>query len=284
MPNGPYRPTIRFVAIRHRHPRRLFVTGGSGFLGRHVLRGSASERWEIIAPSSAAVDLRHADSVMAAVKAWRPTAIIHTAYRRGDRASIVDASRHVAEAARRTRARLVHVSTDAVFAGRPAPYTEADPPDPVHDYGRDKADAETVVGAAAGSHVIVRTSLLYGRHELSSHELAVRDVVTGTSTTTFFSDEVRSPVLVDDLAAALVDLATRDDITGVLHLGGPQQYSRAELAIQTADRHGWDRSKLRFSTIAESGLVRPGHVVLDSSLARSHGIGVRGPGDLEAGG
>ena len=266
--------------MRHRHPRRLFVTGGSGFLGRHIVNGPASEPWEVVAPSSAALDLRHAESIRTTIHDWKPTAILHTAYRKGDRASIVDASRNVAEAAERYGVRLVHVSTDALFGGRLAPYTEVDDPTPIHDYGRDKADAERAVAAACPRAVIVRTSLLYGRHELSGHELAVRDVISGDSDMVFFSDEVRSPLLVDDLAAALVDLTERPDLSGILHVGGPEPLSRSELAIMTAKRHGWDTSKLRFSTIEESGLLRPGRVVLDSSLARSHGIAARGPGDL----
>ncbi len=256
------------------------MTGGSGYLGRHVLNGPASERWEVIAPSSAALDLRHAVSVHETIRAWKPTAIIHTAYRRDDRASIVDATRHVAEAAARFRVRLIHISTDALFRGQLARYTEADPPRPIHDYGLDKADAEAEVAAAGGDHVIVRTSLLFGRHELSSHQTAVRDVVSGRSDMPFFTDEIRSPVLVEDLAAALVELAGRTDIHGLLHLGGPQPFSRSELAVVTARQHGWDTSKLRFSTIAESGSIRPSRVVLDSGLALRHGIAVGGPADL----
>jgi dTDP-4-dehydrorhamnose reductase len=262
------------------HPRRLFVTGGSGFLGRHVVNGPSAEEWEVVAPSSAALDLRHAESVLATIRDWRPTAIVHTAYRKDDRASIVDATRNVAEAAERHHVRLVHVSTDALFAGRSDPYTEADRPTPVHEYGRHKADAERVVETTCPTAVIVRTSLLYGRHELSGHEHAVRDVISGRSTTRFFTDEIRSPVLVDDLAASLTELAARRDVRGLLHLGGPDALSRAELAIMTARRHGWEPRKLRFSTIADAGVARPGRVVLDSSLGRSLGIAVRGPADV----
>ena len=42
---------------------------------------------------------------------------------------------------------------------------------------------------------------------------------------------------------------------------------------------GWDESRLRFSTIADSGMTRPANVVLDSTWARHHGLGVRGPAD-----
>ena len=267
------------MSIRPRRTRRLFVTGGSGFLGRHIVSGPAGEGWEVIAPGSTVVDLRSRDAVIEAVRDWKPAAIVHTAYRRGDRRSIVDASEHVAEAAVNAGARLVHVSSDALFAGREAPYTEADPPSPVHDYGDDKADAEAAVARIDPSAVIVRTSLIYGTDRLSGHELAVRSVAAGESDMKFFTDEIRSPVLAGDLAAALVDIARAPDIAGILHLGGPQALSRADLARLTADRHGWSTDRLEFSTIAESGLSRPSRVVLDSGLATSYGLGVRGPGD-----
>lgn len=257
----------------------MFVTGGTGFLGRHIVNGPEAERWEVVAPSSAALDLRYADSVMAVIRDWRPTAVVHTAYRRGDRSSIVEASRNVAEAAARCGARLVHLSTDALFRGRFAPYTERDNPTPVHSYGRDKADAERAVAEACPAAVIVRTSLMLSRRQLSGHELTVRDAIEGRANVEFFTDEIRSPVLVDDLAASVTELAARPEITGVLHLGGPDPLSRAQLAILIAHHHSWDASKLRFSTLEASGLHRPSRVVLDSSKARSLGIAVRGPAE-----
>jgi dTDP-4-dehydrorhamnose reductase len=271
------------VALRRASPRRrrparlLLVTGGAGFLGRHVVNGPDAERWEIVAPDSRGLDLRNASSVRAVIRDWKPAAIIHTAYRRGDRASIVDASRHVAEAAAACRARLVHVSSDAIFRGGMSRYTEQDPPTPVHEYGRQKADAELIVSSTCPDAVIVRTSLLLGRSELSTHEIAVRDAITSRTPITFFTDEIRCPVLVDDLAAALTQLARRPDISGVLHLAGPDELSRADLALLIARRHGWDPWKLRFGTLAASGLDRPGRVVLDSSVASSYGLAVRGP-------
>ncbi len=273
------------MTIRRVRPKRLkllYVTGSSGFLGGHIVNGIAAEPWEIVAQTSQALDLRNRDSVINVIGDWRPTAIIHTAYRRNDRRSNVDATRHVAEAAAKFGARLVHVSTDAVFAGRPAPYTEQDSPTPIHDYGRQKAEAEQIVAEFCPGAVIVRTSLLlggsrYGGTELSGHEIAVRDAISSRSPMTFFTDEVRSPVLVDDLAASLTKLAGRPEIVGVLHLAGPEAVTRADLARMIARRHGWDATRLRFSTLADSGLSRPGHVVLDSSLARSQGLAVRGP-------
>ncbi|NNE11368.1 MAG: SDR family oxidoreductase [Ilumatobacter sp.] len=260
-----------------RRGRRLLVTGGSGFLGRHVVRHALDRRWTVFAPSSGTLDLRDEAAVRAAFREFTPHAVVHTAYRRHDRASIVDATLHVAEAAASTGARMVHVSSDALFAGRPEPYVEEDDPSPVHEYGRAKAVAEAIVEAGLDDAAIVRTSLLYGTGELSSHEIAVRDAVEGSRPMTFFTDEYRSPLVVDDLAAGLAELAERTDVRGRLHLAGPDRFSRAELAIATARRHGWNVDRLRCSTIAEAGLVRPGCVVLDSSRAASIGLVTRAP-------
>lgn len=257
--------------------RRLFVTGGLGYLGGHILNGPASERWNLIAPSSQALDLRYRDSVRSVIADWKPNAIIHTAYRRDDRESIVQASRNVAEAAAKSGARLVHVSSDAVFGGRAWAYTESDPVTPVNDYGIDKADAEAAVLDACPDAVVIRLSLLIGKNEMSGHELNVRKAITGHSDMSFFTDAIRCPAIVDDVADALVELADRRDVHGVLHLAGPEPLSYAELATLTAKNHDWDEEKLEFTTIDESGLAVPSRVELDCSLARSLGIAVRGP-------
>ena len=276
LPGTPRRPLAARRGVGRR--RLLFVTGGTGYLGRHIGRGLEAESWSIVAPPSRSLDLRHRESTFHAVKDWKPTAIIHTAYRRDDHAATVDTARYVAEAAMWCGARLVHVSTDLVFKGRPAPYTEADDPTPIEDYGRAKAEAERIVTTLCPDALIVRTSLLYGRGpEPSPHESAVQAAIEGRTDMRFFTDEVRCPALVEDVAAALTQLAGTPELTGVLHLAGPDALSRADLARMSADRHGWDASRLRLGTIVESGLDRPGHVVLDSSLARSQGFGVRGP-------
>ncbi len=257
--------------------RRLFVTGGLGYLGGHLVNGVATERWNVIAPSSDALDLRFRDSVKAVIGDWKPNAIIHTAYRKDDRASIVDASRNVAEAAAAAGARLVHVSSDAVFGGREWPYVEDDPPTPISDYGVNKADAEAAVLDAHPDAVVVRTSLLVGWSEMSKHELTVRDAISGKSDFEFFTDAIRCPAIVDDVAVALVRLAEQRDLSGIVHLAGPDALSRAELATLIAKRHDWDEEKLRFTTSVGFDGPVPGRVELDSSLARRHEIEVRGP-------
>lgn len=260
---------------RPRRARILFVTGASGYLGRHLVNGPASSDWELVAPSSSSLDLRDRDAVLEMIHDWRPTAIAHLAYRKTDRPSTVDASKHVAEAAAATKARLVHMSSDVVFPGRSIPYVETDETFPSNDYARDKIDAERAVIDACPGAVMIRTSLIYGTVELAPVQQDVADAINGRTVTTFFTDEVRCPAHVEDVAAAVSALAAMREVCGPLHVAGPDALSRAEFAIRTARMLGLDPALVRTSTLAESGLARPGCVVLDSGRAAELGIRCR---------
>ena len=65
-------------------------------------------------------------------------------------------------------------------------------------------------------------------------------------------------------------------VGGSLHLAGTDALSRFELAQMIAQWLGADIAVLRSGTQADLGLVRPGHLILDSSHATSLGLRCRG--------
>jgi len=262
---------------RHRRRQLLFVTGGRGFIGHHLLNGPASERWEVIAPGSSSLDVRNRDTTLEAIVGWKPDAIIHLAYDKQDARTIIDGTHHVAEAAAFSGARLVHMSTDMVFPGQVSAYTELETPKPNTDYGRQKLAAEQYVTDIVPSAVIVRTSIVIGTDRFSpvqkDIEMSLRG---GPGATAYFTDEFRCPVHADDLAIALTTLARTHDISGPLHVAGPEAVSRFEFAELMAHYLRQDPSVLRSTTHAEQGVTRPGRLVLDSSRAARLGIRCRG--------
>lgn len=253
----------------------MFVTGGAGFLGRRVVALAHEAGWRVVAPTSTEVDVRDVDAVTREIAACGADAVAHLAYRKDDAGVIVDGSSAVARAASAQGARLVHVSTDLVFAGRSSPYTEDDAPCPVNGYGRAKAAAERAVASIDPRAVLVRTSLLYATDELAPCQTMVVDALTGRSNVQFFTDEVRCPTHVEDLARAVVQLAGRPGVHGPLHVAASRPLDRATFARSTAAWLGLHPDTVPTSSIAASGLDRPARLVLAGDRARALGFGCR---------
>jgi dTDP-4-dehydrorhamnose reductase len=242
---------------------RLFITGLGGYLGGELGRRAAAAGWEVAGiAGSAQLDVRDAEGVRAAVVAARPDVVVHTAYRMDDAGVNVDGTRAVVAAATAAGSRLVHLSTDVVFGDGERSLVEADRPDPVTPYGASKLGAER---ACPPDALIVRTSLLYGGERPSPHEVAAIEAADGARDMAFFTDEVRCPIAVGDLAQALLELAA-SDAAGPLHVAGADAVNRLEFARLIAARHGRDPDALRGG---EGGPARPKRVALDCSRAQA---------------
>jgi dTDP-4-dehydrorhamnose reductase len=213
---------------------RLLVTGGSGYLGSEIVRRACEAGHQAAGVATRDFDVRDAAAVRHAVESFAPAAVIHTAYRQdgpGFREINADGAANVAGAAAAARARLVHLSTDVVFDGRRGGgYAEDDPACPVTEYGASKAAAEPLVAAAHPDATIVRTSLIYGGRTPSRHEVAALE-----PDGVFYTNEIRCPVVVSELAEALLELVALD-AAGPLHLAGPDAVSRCEFARLVARR------------------------------------------------
>ncbi|MFG1917154.1 SDR family oxidoreductase [Micromonospora sp. NPDC048898] len=252
---------------------RVLVVGGSGLLGREVCRRGVRRGFAVVGtfhsgsvslPGVAArrLDVTDRAAVRALVAEVRPDAVVGTPYRYDDWAVTADGAANVAVAAAEAGARLVHLSSDALHAGRPTPYADDDPPTPVHAYGAAKAAAETAVRAVDPGAALVRTSLILG--EGSKQIQLCRDALAGRAA--LFTDEFRCPIDVGDLADAVLELVT-SPYAGLLNVAGPDAVSRADLGLLVAEWFGLDPAGLRTTTGAAVGLSRPLDVRLDSSRA-----------------
>ncbi|MEO7911209.1 MAG: SDR family oxidoreductase [Roseiflexaceae bacterium] len=261
---------------------RILITGGTGYLGAELIQQARAREWDVGATSFSRLpdddraawmqlDIRDESAVSRAFSAWRPDVVIHTAYRqRGPDmwSTSAEGAGVVARVAGAAGARLIHMSSDALFDGEHAgSYLESDHPSPITAYGEAKAAAEQLVAEAHPTALIVRTSLIYGGAQPGLHEQLVLDALAGNADVAFFTDELRCPIAVGDLATALLELAPIEQ-DGRLHIAGAHVVSRYEFAQLVATAHGQDPARLRAATSATSTVRRPRNCALDSSRAQ----------------
>ena len=255
---------------------RVLLTGASGLLGGWLIRtapagcdvvGVVHTRSVPGVPSIRA-DLRDAGDVRSAVRQVQPALVVHAAYA-VDAASIVDATRHVVEAAAEVGAAVVFVSTDAVFSGDGVAQAEDAIPTPVFAYGRWKASAERIVTAGSPGNSIVRLPLVVS---IDPDDHVVQPIRAGADQrepTTWFTDEVRQPARAQDLAEALWRIAALDPAVraGTWHLPGPESLSRYEIAQRVVAALGLEADVI-VGAPTPPGTARPRHLHLRDDRAR----------------
>jgi dTDP-4-dehydrorhamnose reductase len=246
--------------------KKLFITGGTGFLGGHLLLQAVGE-WEVFASARSGhpavpcvhwveMDLSDEQGIASGFAAVRPDAVIHAGAMSNidqceserEKALAVNAksSAVLARLCENAGSRMVYVSSDMVFDGEKGNYSEADPPGPVNYYGETKRIAEEWVLLGCSRSVCGRAALIYGIPAMGGTSFAyqlLKRLAAGKEICLFF-DQYRSPIPVQSLAAALLELAS-SSFTGILHLGGSERIDRYSFGLRVAEARGYPKSLLK---------------------------------------
>lgn len=234
---------------------RIFLTGASGLVGAAVARaaeaagheviGTVWRQAQVLVPGLARMeilDLTATGAVPAALKAARPDVIVNCAAVAEPGACLADPDGAEAmnvrlpEQLARSGLRLVHLSSEQVFAGdRMAPHGPADEARPINLYGRQKlAGEQAALAATPDRTVVVRLPLLTGdsfNRQRSLHERLLLDWRAGRIAR-LFTDEFRQTCTAANAAAMLLALITRPEITGIRHWAGAELLSRHEIGCR----------------------------------------------------
>ena len=224
--------------------QRVFVTGGTSYLGLHVVpflveKGcEVMHSWNSTPPPSGfpgtgvQLNVRGGDQVSEIISTFRPDVILHLAASNRSIneqtmvSSIIEGAENTLSAAGHIGCRIIHMSTDVIFDGTASPYSEDSPYAPKHAYGRAKVEAEKIIGRYANS-VIIRPSLIYSLRIKDRSTEWVEKTLNDGNPVTLFTDQIRNPVWTETLAAACHELLDHPFV-GVMHVVGKQAISRAE--------------------------------------------------------
>ncbi|CAN5700756.1 SDR family oxidoreductase [soil metagenome] len=247
---------------------RALITGGAGLLGERLIATSPSayevhatqRRTPVRGAPAHTVELSDSTAVRELVVRLRPELVIHTAYsvQHGER-DIVQATEAVVAACRAAGAQLICMSTDALLDGEHSPYDEAAEPAPVHEYGRWKARAELHVRGVMPGAAVIRTSLITQFDPPDPRCASVADALRRGGAVTLFTDELRCPIIAEDLARQIWEIAALpvQRQSGVWHLAGPEALSRYALGLLIAAHERLDPAGITAALSAASPSPRP---------------------------
>lgn len=180
----------------------------------------------------------------------------------------------VARAAAVHGARLVHISTDYVFAGDgTAPYPEDAVPAPRSAYGRTKLAGEWAVRAEAPDHLIVRTAFLYGAGGGCFPKTIAR-VARERGGAEVVDDQVGQPTWTADLADLVIRLIDAGVTPGTYHGTSSGQVSWYGFARAVVAAAGMDPQIVR-PTTSEAYVrlaPRPSYSVLGHDALTAVGV------------
>ncbi|MET7699394.1 dTDP-4-dehydrorhamnose reductase [Streptomyces sp. NPDC005485] len=225
---------------------RWLVTGAGGMLGRDVVEELAGRGEDVVGLDRTALDITRSEELDRAFTEHRPDLVVNcAAYTAVDdaesdeeRALLINGEgpRLVARACAVHGARLVHVSTDYVFAGdaRSTPYPEDHPPAPRTAYGRTKLAGErAVLAELPGASAVVRTAWLYGVHG-GNFVRTMIDLEARRDTLDVVDDQRGQPTWSADVATRVADLGARlgrdEGAHGVFHATSSGEATWCELA------------------------------------------------------
>jgi NADH dehydrogenase len=213
--------------------RLAVVFGGSGFLGRYVVRALANRGWRVRVATrrpglafhlqplgnvgqigAVQANLRYPASVAAAADGAdfvvNLVGILKETGRQGFPALHTMGAGYVAEAARRSAARLVHVSAIGADAQAPS------------EYGRTKAAGEEAVGNAVRDAVIFRPSILFGPEDDFFNRFAAMARLSPVLPLIGGGGTRFQPAFVGDVAEAIARAAEGRAKPAIYELGGPE--------------------------------------------------------------
>jgi dTDP-4-dehydrorhamnose reductase len=268
----------------------VLITGGTGLLAlnwacairdsRDVVLGTHIRRASLAGTTAAPLPLEHPGKLRETLERLAPDVVVHTAGitsvdecesdPEGARHVYADLTHNIGTAAARIGAHFIHISTDHLFAGRHALYSEEERPEPINAYARAKLLAEEAIAASHPAALVVRTNFFgWGHRYRRSFSDWVYYELTEGRELTMFDDVYITPILADRLAACahqLLELGA----SGIYNVVGDERISKYGFGIELARAFGLPEQLIRRGKIAASqfSAKRPPDMSLDNSKAR----------------
>jgi dTDP-4-dehydrorhamnose reductase len=264
----------------------VLIAGAAGQVGRS-LRRAAPDGAEVLPFDRTQLDISDERQVETVLRQHRPDVVINAAaYTQVDRAESEPGqafqvnefgARNLARGSLSVGARLVHISTNYVFAGdRALPYGTDVEAGPLSAYGRSKLAGERVVSDVLGDRcVIIRTSWVYERSG-SNFVSSMLNQMRSRDSIGVVYDQVATPTWAMSVAQAIWAIVGHEEVHGVQHWTDAGTASWYDFAIAIRDEalaRGLLTRRVTIRPIRTAAYptpaARPPYSILDTESTRS---------------
>lgn len=257
----------------------IWVAGATGKFGSQLVKLLKENTSNKIIATGSDVDITNIELVENNIDIYRPSVVINCAaitdaeYCEKDmvEAYKVNAlgARNLAAASRKVNAKIIHLSTDDVFAGNDTyPLTEFDTPNPKSVYGKSKLAGENYVKELNPKHLIIRSSWVYGQGNGDFYSKVLELAGKGEKFD-IATDKIGTPTSTWLLAKLIVSLLDKTEY-GIYHASCEGHCTRSEYAKAILALNGYPVSLVNEVKAYENDEVEA--TVLENLMLKMTGI------------
>jgi dTDP-4-dehydrorhamnose reductase len=270
---------------------KWLITGANGQLGRCLQETLDAKGIDFVALSRTDLDITNYDLVKESFKSIKPDVVINTAaYTNVEQAEVDSAAAYeinqsgaanLAITSKSVGAKLVHFSTDYVFAGNGnLPWQANDLTEPLSIYGKSKLAGEVdILNEYPERSLIIRTAWLYSTYGKNFYKTMLTKALNSDESVQVVSDQRGQPTSGSDLAELTVNAVTANVASGVFHGTNAGSSSWFEFAQYIFELAGTDPARVTpvLSSEFATKVQRPKYSVLDNQKWSKFGIVPLGP-------
>lgn len=239
---------------------KILLTGSGGLFGENFLRQTQEDKRFVITGFnlSSGQDITDRKKTLAIIKKIGPEIIIHAAsigsvdycekFKEEAWQVNVEGTRNIILAAQKTGAKLIFLSSNAVYEGKNPPYSETSPRKPVDFYGKTKMVSENDVKKSKIFWVIVRLMTMYGWHNVAHRKNPVTwiiDSLKSRKELQVVDDVFNNHLYVSQAIDCILKIIKINNWKKSYNLAGSDIVSRYQLALLVANVFALDKKLIK---------------------------------------
>jgi dTDP-4-dehydrorhamnose reductase len=265
---------------------KLLITGAEGQLGRSLQEVLKFRDFEVQTLTHQELDITDLNAIKTVVSESKPDVIINAAaYTNVEQAEVepekafsINESgvRKLAVAARESRSKFIHFSTDYVFSGvSERPWRIDDEVEPLSIYGKSKMAGEiAAMEEFSENSLIIRTAWLYSPFGNNFYKTILKLALSSNDSINVVNDQFGQPTNAEDISNLVISALDKKVKSGIYHGSNSGSATWYDFAVEIFKLAGSDinRVKAISSNEYKTKAIRPKYSVLDNSKWADYGV------------